>query len=108
MPASPRAMFDYLTRLGVAFRPAPPLTAIVLGKDLAGLLPALYLTPAQRAGVFQLMAQTPGFRLVRHAVDALGRSGAGIAWQDSDLTMGIIVIPQTHRNLGDGVLRACG
>ncbi len=105
MPARPQAMFDYLTRLG---GPAPPLTAIVLGKDLAGLLPALYLTPAQRAGMFQLMAQTPGFRLVRHAVDALGRSGVGIAWQDAGLTMVIIFNPQTYSYMGESLLRAGG
>ncbi len=56
MPAGPQAMVDYLTRIGVAVKAAPPLTAIVLGKDLSGVLPDLYLTPAQRAGMFQLMA----------------------------------------------------
>jgi hypothetical protein len=104
MPASPQAMLDYLTRVGVAVKVAPPLTAIVLGKDLSGVFPDVYLTPAQRAGMFQLMAQTPGFTLVRHAVDALGRRGVGIAWQDTSLTMMIIFNPQTYSYMGENIL----
>jgi hypothetical protein len=104
MPASPQAMLDYLTGVGVAFTVAPPLTAIVLGKDLSGVFPDVYLSPAQRAGMFQLMAQTPGFTLVRHAVDALGRSGVGIAWQDTGLTMMIIFNRQTYGYMGENIL----
>jgi hypothetical protein len=108
MPASPQAMLDYLASVGVAFKIAPPLTAIVLGKDLSGVFPAMYLTPAQRAGMFQLMAQTPGFTLVRHAIDALGRSGVGIAWQDVGFTMMIIFNPQTHGYMGENIRPADG
>jgi hypothetical protein len=103
MPASPQAMLDYLAGVGVAFKAAPPLTAIVLGKDLSGVFPAVYLTPAQRAGMFQLMAQTTGFTLVRHAIDALGRSGVGIAWQDAGFTMMIIFNPRTHGYMGENI-----
>jgi hypothetical protein len=54
------------------------------------------------------MAQTPGFKLVRHAVDALGRSGVGIAWHDAGLTMVIIFNPQTYGYMGESMLRAGG
>jgi hypothetical protein len=103
MPTSPQAMLDYLTRVGVTVKAAPPLTAVVLGKDLSGLLTDLYLTPAQRTAMFQLMARTPGFTLVRNAADALGRSGVGIAWQDAGITMMLIFNPRTYGYLGENL-----
>jgi hypothetical protein len=42
------------------------------------LLETMYLRPASRAAVFQVLASADGFTVVDHAVDGAGRSGVGV------------------------------
>lgn len=45
------------------------------------MLEQTYLSSGQRAALYELMADTPGFAAVPHAADIIGRPGIGIAWQ---------------------------
>jgi hypothetical protein len=47
------------------------------------------------------MARTPGYFVVRHAVDALGRPGVGIAWRYQGSETMIIFDPRNYGYLGD-------
>lgn len=106
LPSSPSALFAFLVKIGWASpgpppKPIPNWAANDLGKNIVTLLQDEYLTPAQRGGLFELMAQTPGFTLVRHAIDAIGRAGVGIAWTYLGLTNTIIFDQTTYAFLGD-------
>jgi hypothetical protein len=111
LPSSPPALFAFLVKIGWAStgpppKPIPNWAANDLGKNIATLLEDEYLTPAQRGGLFELMAQTPGFRLVRHAVDAIGRAGVGIAWTYLGLANTIVFDQSTYALLGTTLMHA--
>jgi hypothetical protein len=72
------------------------------GKAVAGLLQSVYLLPAQQSAVFQMLAQTPGFEIVRNAVDAQGRPGVGIYWFYQDSGAMIVFDPVTYQFMGFG------
>ncbi len=61
-----------------------------------------YLLPAQQSALFQLLAQTPGFQIVRDAADILGRRGVGIYWPYQGSGAMIIFDPATYHFLGFG------
>jgi hypothetical protein len=71
------------------------------GKTIDELLTQAYLTSGQRAALYDLMAQTPGFALVTRAADGIGRHGLGITWllPGGGKTM-IIFNPSTYAELG--------
>jgi hypothetical protein len=105
LPTSGSALLAYLVKIGYATtapspKGIPNWAANDLGKNVASLLQDEYLSPAQQAGLYQLMAHTSGFKLVRHAVDALGRSGVGIAWRYEGLTTVLVLNPGTYMFLG--------
>jgi hypothetical protein len=101
MPASPHALRFYLEQTrGV--NPALPGYLNDFGKTVDELLSQAYLSSGQRAALYDLMAQTPGFRLALDAADGRGRHGVGIAWSLPDgggKTM-IIFNPETYAELG--------
>ena len=72
-----------------------------LGKEIDSLLSDTYLLPAQRAALFRYMARTPGYFVVRHAADAIGRPGVGIAWRYQGSETMIIFDPRNYAYLGD-------
>lgn len=101
LPASPGGLRAYFGRT-LAAGPASPAYRNDLGKAITGLLTQGYLTSGQRAALYDLMAQTPGFTLVPRAGDGIGRRGAGIAWSlpaggGKDM---IIFDPRTYAELG--------
>ena len=51
-----------------------------LGKAVDDLLTDAYLSPGQRAALYELLARTPGFTVVPHAADVSGRCGVGVSW----------------------------
>jgi hypothetical protein len=80
MPATPRGVLRYLEksyglRLGTGKKSLDRLGTIV-----DGLLSFTYLLPRQRAALYELLAQTPGFTVVPHTADVIGRQGIGVSW----------------------------
>jgi hypothetical protein len=107
-PVSANAVMPYLVRLEQASASVPSSQdppnwlANDTGKAVAGLLESVYLLPAQQAAVFQMLAQTPGFEIVRNAVDAQGHSGVGIYWLYQDSGAMIVFNPVTYQCMGSG------
>jgi hypothetical protein len=97
MPTSPAALGAYLHKI-----------LFVDPGDSGGLLVQTeqmittgYLTPAQHAAIYRLLAQTPGLTLVPHATNVQGQAGVGIRsgiWKDSVYT--IIFDRKTYAPLG--------
>jgi hypothetical protein len=107
-PVSANAVMPYLVRLEQASASVPSSQdppnwlANDTGKAVAGLLQFVYLLPTQQAAVFQMLAQTPGFKIVRDAVDAQGRSGVGIYWFYQGSGAMIVFDPVTYQFMGFG------
>jgi hypothetical protein len=86
MPTQASDLSAYLSEIGVAPTPAEAAgmergwLANSLGKAIEEVLPYVYLLPAQQAALFQLMARTPGFTMIRGIRDGAGRVGVGIEW----------------------------
>ena len=101
MPATPRGVLRYLEktyglRLGTGKKSLDRL-----GTTVDGLLSFTYLLPRQRAALYELLAQTPGFTVVPHAADVIGRQGIGVSWalpRGGDIT--IIFDRRTYAELG--------
>ena len=101
MPATPRGVLRYLEktyglRLGTGKKSLDRL-----GTTVDGLLSFTYLLPRQRAALYELLAQTPGFTLVPHAADVIGRQGIGVSWalpRGGDIV--IIFDRRTYAELG--------
>jgi hypothetical protein len=97
MPTSPAALAAYLHKI-----------LFVDPGDSGGLLVQTeqmittgYLTPAQHAAIYRLLAQTPGLTLVPHATNVRGRTGVGVRsgiWKGSVYT--IIFDRRTYAPLG--------
>jgi hypothetical protein len=107
MPTNVGDLSAYLAKIGVAPTPSQASAmgsgwqANSLGKELAFLMPYIFLLPAQQAALFQLMAQTPGFTIVRGVRDAAGRAGVGIAWTYLNGPTQVIVFnPATYAYMG--------
>jgi hypothetical protein len=82
MPAKADQMLGYLEKIQIATGVAPPgqgtaWLANNLGKAVSCLMQTTYLLPGQQAALYELMAQTPGFTVVRGARDAIGRTDLG-------------------------------
>jgi len=106
MPTSPRALADFLVRVGIATKyHGPPdrsknWAANTLGKSMITMFSSMDLSPRQQAALFKLMAKTRGFVLVKRAVDALGRTGTGIAWSYQGGTVTLIFDRHSYAFLG--------
>jgi hypothetical protein len=107
-PVTANAVLPYLVRLEQASASVPSSQdppnwlANDTGKAVAGLLQSVYLLPAQQAAVFQMLAQTSGFEIVRNAVDAQGHRGVGIYWSYQDSGAMIVFNPATYQFMGFG------
>jgi hypothetical protein len=112
LPTKPGAILPYLIRAGLAGpadkpggqglrKPIRNWVANDLGKEIDSLLSDTYLLPAQRAALFRYMARTPGYFVVRHAADAIGRPGIGIAWRYQGSETMIIFDRRNYAYLGD-------
>jgi hypothetical protein len=104
MPTSPGALLSYLKRtqgVGVG-KPGLPANAFInsLGKEVEGLFTNDWLSPAQQAALFQLVASAPGTTVVRHATDVAGRPGVGVQWIYQGLATVLIFDAKTYQFLG--------
>lgn len=80
MPVTPRGVLRYLEKT-YGLRLGTGKTSLDrLGTTVDGLLSFTYLLPRQRAALYELLAQTPGFTVVPHAADVIGRRGIGVSW----------------------------
>jgi hypothetical protein len=104
LPTSPGALLSYLERtqgVGVG-KPGLPANALInsLGKEVDGLFTNDWLSPAQQAALFRLVARTPGTSLMRHVTDAAGRPGVGVRWFYQGLATVLIFDAKTYAFLG--------
>lgn len=106
MPTDPSSLLAYLNLIGLvdsagsADANSPGYAANDLAKGVMYLLETAYLTPAQRAALFDLMAGTPGFSVVSAMVDAIGRNGTGIEWTFAGGAGALIFNTSTYQLLG--------
>jgi hypothetical protein len=105
MPTQPRRLLAYLTKLKMTDLPGPAeppgWLANNIGKAVEQLMGQSYLLPAQKAALYELMAQTPGFTMVRGVRDAIGRTGVGVEWTYQGGKNAIIIGPRTYAYLGE-------
>jgi hypothetical protein len=108
LPVHANAVLAYLSKLDLAAA-SPPYPdepanwmANDLGKAVGQLMSTTYLLPAQQSAIFRLLAQTPGFQIVRSADDPIGRPGVGIYWSYQAGGAMITFDPATYAFLGFG------
>jgi hypothetical protein len=108
LPVQANAVLAYLAKLDLATA-SPPYPdepanwmANDLGKAVGQLMSTTYLLPAQQSAIFSLLAQTPGFQIVRSADDPIGRPGVGIYWSYQGGGAMITFDPATYAFLGFG------
>jgi hypothetical protein len=105
MPTNPKLLFAYLDKVQIAVDTAAPdmptaWLANDLGKAVFFLMQQTYLRPAQRAALFELVARTPDFTVVRNVRDAIGRVGVGVEWTYEGGKGAVIFDPGTYAYLG--------
>jgi hypothetical protein len=104
LPTDPHLLLAYLYKIGIA-QPGDSngsgWAANDFGKAVDFLMSTTYLLPAQRAALFELMAQTPGFTVVSGARDAIGRTGVAVSWTYEGARAEIILNPVSYAYLGD-------
>jgi hypothetical protein len=104
MPANPGQLLAYLYQIGIARSDDKLGTSWAtndFGKAVDFLMSTTFLTPAQQAALFELMAQFPGFTIVQNAPDAIGRVGVAIKWTYEGAPAEIILNRVTYAYLGD-------
>jgi hypothetical protein len=86
MPAAPAALSSYLHKLfGL-----DPGDSGGLVTETETMITTSYLTPAQRAAIYRLLAQTPGLTVVPHVTNVRGQTGVGVRsgiWKGSVYTI---------------------
>jgi len=107
LPVNADAVLPYLVKLQLAATSSNPQNtpnwvANNNGKAVGTLLQTAYLLPAQQAAMFQMLARTSGFEIVRNAADAAGRHGVGIYWLYQSGGAMMVFDPATYRFLGFG------
>jgi hypothetical protein len=106
LPTDPSTLLAFLNRIGIvdtvgqADDGLPGWQDNVIGKAVMYLMQTTYLLPAQQAGLYDLMARTPGFQVVAHVKDAIGRTGVGIEWSFEGDSAVVIFDPTTYGFLG--------
>ena len=106
MPTDSNDLLAYLNRIrvinttGQADDNMPGWEDNVIAKAVSYLMQTAYVLPAQRAALYSLMAQTPGFQLIPEMKDAVGRSGVGIEWTFEGDTGAVIFDATTYAYLG--------
>ena len=106
MPASPGVLLAYLNKVEVTNTQQVPADSPGwvnndIAKGIFYLMGTTYLLPAQRAALFDLMARTPGFTVVRGLRDPIGRDGVGVEWSFMGSKAGAIILnPRTYAYLG--------
>lgn len=105
MPTNPQRLFAYLDKVQIASDTAPSgeggsWLANQLAKGVFALMQQSYLRPAQRAALYELMADTPGFTVVPHVRDAIGRVGVAVEWMFEGGRGAVIFEPGTYEFLG--------
>jgi hypothetical protein len=103
MPTRPAALRAWLDRRNHV-RPGPA-GAIDLLWVTGHMLTTDYLTPAQRAATYEVLAQTPGLKIVPKAATILGHTGIGVRWTlragpDKNSTYTLIFNRKAYQFLG--------
>jgi hypothetical protein len=78
MPTRPAGLRAWLDRR-YHVSPGPAGVIYLLGIT-ASILSTDYLTPAQHVAMYELLARTPGLKVVPKASTLLGRTGVGVRW----------------------------
>lgn len=102
LPTQPGAVLSYFEKIHLitTFTATEGLLDNMLGKLVSQLGEQTYFEPAQRAAIYNLLAETPGFNLVTNVKDAIGRVGIGIEWQFEGGSGELIFNPTTYALLG--------
>lgn len=102
LPTDPVNMLDWLNRTADEFTNGKPF---VMVGDLSyeSLMP-----PQQAAALYLAAARIPGVELVDDAVDAAGRHGVAIAWEDDGERQELIFDKETKQFLGERQISADG
>lgn len=113
LPTQSGAVLPYLEAMHIVteatFNSSPGATkgitetswhANTLGKTISSMLFSVYLAPAQKAAIYNLLAGTPGFTLAKGIVDSDGQSGVGIEWRYQGDTSALVFNPTTYAFLG--------
>jgi hypothetical protein len=104
MPADPRVLLAYLRTVditGTESAGGAGWRSNDIAKGISDLMASTYLLPGQRAALYELMAQTPGFAVARSARDAIGRTGVAVEWSFMGSRAGEIILdPRTYAYLG--------
>jgi len=102
LPTQPKAVLTYFEKIHLitTATAAERLVDNMLGKLVLQLGERPYFEPAQRAAIYNLLAETPGFNLVTNVKDAFGRVGVGIEWQFEGGSGELIFNPTTYAFLG--------
>lgn len=79
MPSRPAALRAYLYATD-RDRKRGDFSPVILVWSARAMLVRDYLTPAQRAGMYEVLAQAPGSVVVPKAATVLGRTGVGVRW----------------------------
>jgi len=108
-------MLAYLARVQIASAAPPPgkdygpsWLANDLAKGVFYFMQQTYLLPSQRAALYELMADTPGFTVVPGVRDAIGRVGVGVEWTYGGGKGAVIFDPSTYAFLGVRTWPAAG
>jgi hypothetical protein len=99
---NPVALARYLNKKFQIHFLSPNDYASQLVSLVAQLTDHEYLTPAQHAALYNLLAQTPGLKVVHHVRNQLGSIGIGVRTRflDKGLYDVIIFNPKTYASLG--------
>ncbi len=112
MPTNPRHLLAYLDKVQIAQLQQPQDGPSWLDNDLAKgvffMMQQTYLRPAQRAALYELLAQTPGFTIQHNVKDAIGRTGVAIVWYYETAKGAIIFNPANYAFLGVRTWPAAG
>lgn len=103
MPTQPAALRAWLDRTN-HIRPGPA-SAIDLLWVTGQMLTTDHLTPAQYAATYEVLAQTPGLKIVPQATALLGHTGVGVRWTlragpDKNSTYTLVFNRKTYQLLG--------
>ncbi len=105
LPTNPTALLAYLNQISLVDTGSSTASTSGwmdndLAKGITYLMQTCYLLPAQQSGLFELMAQTPGFTIVPQMTDVIGRVGVGVEWNFESDSGALIFNPTTYALLG--------
>ncbi|MER7350205.1 CU044_5270 family protein [Streptomyces aurantiacus] len=95
LPTDPVNMLDWLNKVADEENNGKPFVAV------GDLTREALMPPEQAAALYLAAAKIPGVELVDDAVDAAGRHGVAIAWEDDGARQELIFDKKTKQYLGE-------